>query len=314
MKREILVICFACPDWGLVSKASEFAAQQDRKVHVLVDRQELAREACGFGADQVDVLFMPKTLLDDYAIAAWISRKVRVQWKPDIILAPVTIQLRAVLPILAAMLHTGLTADCTDLKMQPDGTLIQVRPTFENSLLAWIRTRGPIQMATVRPGVFKKQKHNKKRGEIRSCRWDGQERVRQISVAEPWERVPVMDADIIIAGGRGLGSKEGFELLKKVAGKAGAGVGASRMAVAAGMAPYSCQIGQTGRCVRPRLYIAMGISGAVQHLVGMSGAGRVIAVNSDSNAPIFRYADYGIVGDCIEVLKQLEKRALGDIP
>lgn len=306
MKREILVICPENPDWGLVSKAAELAGKHQRTVRVLTFSKVAAEAAFSYGADRADALYLPDNFGDDYALAAWMREKIEVEWKPDIILAPATIRCRAVMPILAGMLDAGLTADCTEISVDEEGNLMQIRPAFGNNLMAWIQQNNEcIQMATVRPGIYRAQERKKQVGELRIHRLELHQRVRRCSFIPFEETCPLNQAEIILAGGMGIGSKENFAFLSEIAKKAGAAVGASRMAVDAGFAPYSCQIGQTGVTVHPKLYIAVGISGAVQHLAGMSGSDTIIAINSDAKAPIFDYADYGIVGDWKEILPQL---------
>ena len=308
MKKEILVLCPGEPDWGLLSKAAELALPDQRVVHFCTDSGETARMAFQYGADQADIVIYKGILADDYLFASWLCEKVRNEWDPEMILAPANIRMRAVMPILAGMLDAGLTADCTDLAVQEDGKLLQIRPAFGNNLMAQIQTVSGIQMATVRPGIFREKKYERSAVTVREYKVSGSPAVQQISFYPFKETCPLNQADIILAGGMGIGSKEGFELLGQAAKRMGAALGASRMAVDAGFAPFACQIGQTGTVVHPRIYIAVGISGAVQHLAGMSGSEKIIAINSDPKAQIFDYADYGIVGDWEEALTLLIKK------
>lgn len=308
MKKEILVLCPGEADWGLVSQASRLLPMKDGWLHFLTDSAEAAEAAFAYGADQADIFFSRKAMADDYCFASWLREKIVKDWKPEIVLAPATIQMRAVMPILAGMLNAGLTADCTGLVMQENGNLLQIRPALGNNLMAQIETVQGIQMATVRPGIFRPDRNEKPKQSIREYEILEDPFVKQLEFL-PFEKTcPLSQADLIFAGGKGIGSKEGFQFLEKAARKIGAAVGASRMAVDAGFAPYSCQVGQTGVVVHPQIYVAVGISGAVQHLAGMSGAEKIIAINSDERAPIFGYADYGIVGDWREVIsKFIEK-------
>ena len=244
---------------------------------------------------------------DDYAAADWLKEKVIAKWNPAVILAPATIRLRGILPILAGLLGAGLTADCTELQME-EGRLIQIRPAFGNNLMAWIKSTSEIQMATVRQGVFRPIEQQKEIREAEEFVLDAAGRVEQLSYIPFENTCPLNQAEIVIAGGMGIGSRQNFEYLAEIAKKIGAGVGASRVAVDAGYAPYSCQVGQTGVTVHPKLYIAVGISGAVQHLAGMSGSEKIVAINSDPKAPIFGYADYGIVGDWKEILTNFAEK------
>ena len=219
---------------------------------------------------------------------------------PDIALFPATVRGRFLSAWAAAKLDTGLTADCTGLDITTEGLLRQIRPAYGSNLTAQIlcREKRP-QMASVRPGVFPMP-----RDEDRShC----PPVITDMSALAAGEMLTLLDsipmdggtslqnAQVIVAGGKGIGGREGFDLLDKLAALLGGAVGATRSAVDAGWAPYARQIGQTGVTVRPRLYIAFGISGMIQHTVGMSASKTVIAVNTDRNAPIFKSADIGIV-------------------
>lgn len=303
MSNRICVLCLGCFDGGLVSKAAKLAEQSEGSVHVLVTETAESKKAFFYGADSVGLLKNYEMLADDYAVADWLKEKIIEQWNPDVILAPATIRLRGILPILAGLLGAGLTADCTELQME-EGRLIQIRPAFGNNLMAWIKSTSDIQMATVRQGVFRPTEYQKKISEVKEYVMEIAGKVEQISYTPFETTCPLNQAEIVIAGGMGIGSRQNFEFLTEIAKKIGAGVGASRVAVDAGFAPYSCQIGQTGVTVHPKLYIAVGISGAVQHLAGMSASETVVAINSDPRAPIFGYADYGIVGDWKEVLSK----------
>lgn len=307
MKGRILVLCLGCFDAGLVSKAAALAKQCSGTARVLVTDVSETEKAFFYGADQVDLVNNYEAIPDDYQVAVWLKEKMITTWKPDVILASATIRLRGTLPILAGMLGAGLTADCTELQME-ESRLIQIRPAFGNNLMAWIKSTSEIQMATVRQGVFRPLEFGKEKGEMKDYALDYTSRVEQISYTPFENTCPLNQADIVIAGGIGIGSKQNFELLAEIAKKIGAGVGASRVAVDAGFAPYSCQIGQTGITVHPKLYIAVGISGAVQHLAGMSGSEKIVAINSDPKAPIFGFADYGIVGDWKTILTKTVER------
>jgi electron transfer flavoprotein alpha subunit len=201
-------------------------------------------------------------------------------------------------------LKAGLTADCTSLCVK-DGELLQTRPAFGNNIMAQIRTVSPIQMATVRPDTFRASPCPAANPAFFAESFtDDTTRVTIEETVPYGNAMPLGQADIILAGGLGIGSAEGFAKLAAFAEKIGAAVAASRGAVDAGFAPYRCQVGMTGVTVGPKLYIAVGISGAVQHLSGMSGSDTVIAINTDPKAPIFDYADYGIVGDWESVIQK----------
>ena len=234
--------------------------------------------------------------------------------KPTIVLAGATPIGRSFIPRVAASLRTGLTADCTSLGIDKDtGNLLQVRPAFGGNIMATILcpNHRP-QIATVRPRVMKKGEYNpKKKGEIVSV--DAENLTSRTKVIETIKetlgcKVNLQEADIIVAGGRGLSDAKGFNLLFELAEILGGTVGASRAAVDEGWIQYRHQVGQTGKTVCPKIYIACGISGAVQHLVGMQSSDIIIAINKNPEAPIFNVATYGIVGDIYEVLPLLIKK------
>lgn len=299
MSQEILVLCPFGADAGLLSKAAELSDT----VRTIVPAGG-AEEAARYGASKIHTL-KEKTIADEAAFADFLAEKIK-QWGSKIVLAPATIQMRNIMPLLAWKLDAGLTADCTALEMSGDD-LMQTRPAFGNSLMATIRSLSEIQMATVRPGTYRAVEGKAERVQIFPEEYTGEEAVKELSFDRFTQGKPLSQAEIIVAGGMGVGSKEGFRKLEQLAAKLGAGLGASRTAVDAGFAPFRCQIGMTGVTVCPKLYIAVGISGAVQHLAGMSGSGKVIAINSDPKAPIFDYADYGIVGDWETVIDALLK-------
>ena len=263
-----------------------------------------AETAAEYGAGRIFELNAPE-IGDESAFAAFLLETIR-RWGSQIVLAPATVRMRNIMPMLAWQLDAGLTADCTALRMEGE-QLIQTRPAFGNSLMADIRSLSEIQMATVRPGTFRPEKQAAKTPDVQTITYTPDERVKLHSFGSFAQGKPLSQAEIIVAGGMGVGSKAGFEKLEALARKLGGSLGASRTAVEAGFAPYRCQVGMTGITVCPKLYIAVGISGAVQHLAGMSGSGKVVAINSDPKAPIFDYADYGIVGDWEAVVDKLLK-------
>jgi electron transfer flavoprotein alpha subunit len=236
--------------------------------------------------------------------------------KPEIVLCGATSLGRSLLPTVAAHVNTGLTADCTGLEIDPEeGLLEQTRPAFGGNIMARIVCPGRRpQMATVRPNVMQPAETI---GGERECETviftpPDEALASRIEVLEERRDVgeggDIAEADIIIAGGRGVGSAEGFRIIKDVAGEIGAAVGASRATVDAGWVECHHQVGQTGSTVQPRLYIACGISGAIQHLVGMQSADKVIAINSDPGAPIFKAADVGLVGDLHAILPRIREK------
>jgi electron transfer flavoprotein alpha subunit/NAD-dependent dihydropyrimidine dehydrogenase PreA subunit len=233
-------------------------------------------------------------------------------FQPEIILAGATYLGRAFIPQVAAALKTGLTADCTGLAIDPERRLLlQTRPAFGGNIMATIITpRTYPQMATARPGVFKAADPSAApdgeviRVELAALATPPRSRFVS-TVAEIKERIPLNVAEVIVAGGRGLKDAKHFRLLEELADLLGGAVGATRAAVDAGWIPYAQQIGQTGKTVSPKLYIACGISGATQHLVGMQSSDIIVAINKDPQAPIFQVADVGLVGDLFEIVPAL---------
>ena len=231
--------------------------------------------------------------------------------KPGILFIGATFIGRDLGPRVAARLETGLTADCTSLDVDiTNGNLLATRPAFGGKLMATIvcPDHRP-QMATVRPGVFEKLEEEEKEGGVEEIpvnlsSEDIRTKVLEI-VKENKEIVDISEANFIVAGGRGMGSQENFKLLYELAEALGGVVAASRAAVDKGWLDKAYQVGQTGKTVRPNIYIACGISGAIQHVAGMQDSDLIIAVNKDESAPIMKIADYGIVGDIVKVIPQM---------
>lgn len=230
--------------------------------------------------------------------------------KPKIILCAASVRGRSLAPRLATILGTGLTADCTGLQIDTDGRLSQTRPAFGGDLMATITCRSLPRMATVRPGVFQaKPKPANYAPRIIIHNLTPPSPLKEITkfIPNQLKSAPLADARIVVAIGRGAGGPRGVALAAEFADSIGAALGASRAVVDAGWLDSRHQVGQTGITIHPDLYIACGISGAVQHLVGMSAAKRVIAINRDADAPIFSAADFGVVGDLFEVLPCLRE-------
>ena len=267
-----------------------------------------------YGADIVYVADDPalKDFNDD-SYAAVLTTLAK-QHKPEIILAGATAIGRSFFPKVASSLYTGLTADCTVLDIDTEtGQLHQTRPAFGGNIMATIVTPNHRpQMATVRHKVMKPSPRNDARtGDIIEVKYNpsGDLRTRVLkTIEELGETVNICEADIVVAGGRGLGSAKNFELLQELAKTLGGAVAATRGAVDEGWIPYSHQVGQTGKTVCPKLYIACGISGAIQHVAGMQSSDVIVAINKDPDAPIFSVATYGIVGDVHEVIPIMIKK------
>lgn len=280
----------------------------------------LAQQLIAYGADKVYWLdHADLERFNDELYADNLSYLIE-RYRPNIVLLAATVYGRSLGPRVAARIGTGLTADCTGLEIDADTrNLMQTRPAFGGNLMATIicPEHRP-QMATVRPRVMKPLEPDSERsGRIlrqqAQLKQDLKTRVLQV-VEEAGETVNLLEADIIVSGGRGLGDPKNFTLIEELAQTLGGAVGASRAAVDAGWIPYSHQVGQTGKTVGPKVYFACGISGAVQHLAGMSSSDIIVAINKDPDAPIFKVATYGIVGDVLEILPLITKefkKALG---
>jgi electron transfer flavoprotein alpha subunit len=302
----------------LLGKANQLAKDLKSKVvgvylgHKIKER---VKQLFYKGADKVILVDKPELknfISENYANV--ISHLIQ-KYKPEVFLAGATTKGRSLVSRIAVKIHTGLTADCTGLEIDRDRRLlIQTRPAFGGNIMAQIitPTRRP-QMATVRHKVMKELSYDPKRsGEIIEDKLDGiyfDKRVRFIDfIKEVAYKVNLADADIIVSGGRGLRGPENFKLIEELAEVLGAAVGASRAAVDSGWIPYSHQVGQTGRTVAPKVYIACGISGQIQHLVGMQSSKVIVAINKDPEAPIFKIANYGVVGDLFKIIPLLTQR------
>jgi len=275
--------------------------------------EDLCRTLIHYGADKVYCI--DDASLDNFNDEAYSDIFVQMiqKYKPEIVLIGATTYGRSLAPRVASRLETGLTADCTGLEIDPEKRLLmQTRPAFGGNLMATIicPDRRP-QMSTVRPKVMKPLEPDENRkGEIvrPEVTIPRDVSVKVLDVVDTLcETVNLTEADIIVSGGRGLGDPKNFKLVEELARVLGGAVGASRATVDAGWIDYSHQVGQTGKTVSPKVYIACGISGAIQHLAGMSSSDTIIAINRDPEAPIFKVATYGIVGDVLEVLPALIK-------
>lgn len=269
----------------------------------------LADELFAYGADKVYVADDPE--LSTYRTDAYtkVIYEAIEEYKPEIVLLGATHIGRDLGPCLAVKANTGLTADCTKLEIDPEDKKIkQTRPAFGGNLMATIvcPNHRP-QMSTVRPGVMEKAAYEEgRKGEVIHLNVEFKEgdiRTKVVEIVKSMkDAVSLTDAEIIVSGGMGLGKPEGFELLKQLADKLGGVIASSRAAVDAGWIDHAYQVGQTGTTVKPKIYFACGISGAIQHAAGMQNSEQIIAINTNENAPIFEIADYGIVGDLYKVI------------
>ena len=299
----------------LIGEGRKLADQLGKELAVVIAGYEVEKEVKELLHYSVDkVYYINDPLLKDFttdgyaiSIANLIERK-----KPEVVLVGATSIGRDIAPRIVGKVGTGLTADCTKLEIDStDNKLLQTRPAFGGNLMATIVCpKNRPQMSTVRPGVMAKAVRNESEtGILEVVTPELTEKMIRTRLVEilPQEKksVNLTDARIIVSGGRGLKRAEGFELIKELADKLGAEIGASRAAVDSGWIEHSHQVGQTGTTVRPELYIACGISGAIQHLAGMSDSKYIVAINKDAKAPIFSICDYGIVGDLYEIIPEM---------
>lgn len=270
---------------------------------------DLAGECFSRGADVV--LAVDDARLVEFADDTYANVLVRLirKHKPEIVLCGATARGRAMIPRVAVHVNAGLTADCTGLEIEPEtGLLLQTRPAFGGNIIATIKcTDHRPQMATVRPRVMAEPEPQPGRtGELIRETLEPAEATGLIRVIEAvrnaGDSVRLADADFIVTGGRALGGRKGFDLLKEFADLVGGAVGATRAAVDAGWIDYAHQVGQTGQTVQPKCYLAAGVSGQVQHLVGMQSSDIIIAINKNPDSPMMKLADYAIEGDLFEVL------------
>ncbi len=300
----------------LINEGRKLADSLDEKLSVVVlgnDMDAACQELLEYSVDYVLQIDAPE--LADYAAEPYakVLSDIVSKRKPSIILAGATSIGRSFLARVAVEVKAGLTADCTGLEIC-EKMLHQTRPAFGGNIMATILTPNHRpQMATVRHKVFKEAtKNGGCGGKIEKIAVDDNKlltsRTKRIEfITDNETTINIAEADIIVSGGRGMGKPENFALLEELANALGGAVGASRAAVDSGWIPYSHQVGQTGKTVGPKLYIACGISGAIQHMVGMNSSDTIIAINKDPDAPIFEIASFGIVGDVFEVVPELIK-------
>ncbi|NLD52177.1 MAG: electron transfer flavoprotein subunit alpha/FixB family protein [Clostridiales bacterium] len=299
----------------LIGKARDLAQALDSDVTAMLLGYKLDKQAqtlVEYGADRVVVVDDPK--LEVYTTEPYTQAVTAIlkEYKPRIVLIGATAIGRDLGPRVAGRLHTGLTADCTKLEIrEEDREFLMTRPAFGGNLMATIicPDHRP-QMATVRPGVMVKEMRDPARkGEIvpfavsfeeNNCYVKVEEVIRKVT-----QRVDIQTAKVLVSGGRGVGGSESFQILKDLADALGGEVASSRAAVDAGWQEKDRQVGQTGKTVRPNLYVACGISGAIQHLAGMEESDYIVAINKDPDAPIFNVADVGIVGDLFKIVPRL---------
>ena len=313
----------------LVGEAKKLAKDLNEEVTAILigsDIKGQADELGAYGADRVIVVDDPA--LKDYRTEPYTHAMASVikKYKPEIVLIGATAIGRDLGPRLAARIHTGLTADCTKLdigdfplnpvpgKEQKHNQLLMTRPAFGGNTIATIACPDfRPQMATVRPGVMQKlPKDPSHKAIVEEYNPGFEENKNYVEILEIVKAVSdvvdIMDAKILVSGGRGVGSPENFAILQDLADVIGGTVSCSRAVVDAGWKPKDLQVGQTGKTVRPNVYFAIGISGAIQHLAGMEESDIIVAINKDESAPIFDVADYGVVGDLNKIVPMLTEK------
>lgn len=308
----------------LISKSHEIADTLGENVGAVLLGADVKKHCDELASYGVDVVHLAEhENLKEYSTESYsaIVTGLVTKYKPSVVLYPATHIGRDLAPRVAATLGVGLTADCTGLSIK-DGLLLQSRPAFGGNIMADIICPNVRpQMATVRPNVMKTgEPDTSRKAEIIEVPTNINTKNLRVVIKDMVSTITtgaknLEESDIIVSGGRGMGSSENFKVIEKLADTLGGAVGASRAAVDAGWRPRSDQVGQTGKTVSPKLYIACGISGKIQHQVGMKGSDIIVAVNNDPEAPIFGIADYGIVGDLFEVVPILNeeiKRVLGN--
>jgi electron transfer flavoprotein alpha subunit/NAD-dependent dihydropyrimidine dehydrogenase PreA subunit len=303
----------------IIGAARELKKSLDRQISAILvgDKvRPLAEELVEHGVDTVWMVEDPSIGDFNEDVQSDLVAKILLEKKPEVFLGGGTILGRSLLPRVAARILTGLTADCTELSIDGENKLLrQTRPAFGGNIMATILcSNHRPQMATVRHKVMKEaEKLPGHQGTIEELKLPIlKPRVEVLEfVEERMDTVNLAEADFIVSGGRGLKDPKNFALIEELAKTIGGAVGASRAAVDAGWIPYSHQVGQTGKTVNPTIYIACGISGAIQHLAGMKGSDIIVAINSDASAPIFTTAHYGIVGNLFEVVPELIKQIKG---
>ncbi len=301
--------------YELLGKGKDLAVKRESElVAVLLGDKitDKANDLIEMGADKVIVVDHPNLKNFEEDIYADVLIELSQKYNPEIILSGATAVGRSFIPRVAVKLKTGLTADCTQLDIDNEnGNLLQTRPAFGGNILATIVTPNHRpQMSTVRHKVMDAMERDENRsGSIIEETLEFLNKIESNSfletINEEGQKIQITESDIIVSGGRGLKDSANFAMLQELADLLGGAVGASRAAVDAGWIPYPHQVGQTGKTIKPKIYIAVGISGAIQHLAGMQSSDYIIAINKDPDAPIFKVADFGIVGDLFEIVPKL---------
>lgn len=272
---------------------------------------EMAADLGKYGLSRV--VAFSESHLKDYsgeAYAAAVSSAVE-SVDPGVILFPASSMGKDLAPRVAALLGCGMASDCIELKVT-DGVLAAKRPLFAGKIHGWVETTTPRFVVTLRPNIFTAEESSGNAASVEkpgAAIIEGPQASLKEILQEAGGKIDLTEADIIVSGGRGMKNSENYKVIEELAALLKGAVGASRAAVDSGWRPHSDQVGQTGKTVSPTLYIACGISGAIQHLAGMSSSKFIVAINKDPDAPIFKMADYGIVGDLFEVIPALIEEA-----
>lgn len=292
------------------STALKLANELGAEIEVLLIGSDLSSAAAELGAYGIKkVLTVEDPRLEKYSTTAYsklVSEAAKARGA-DVIILSASAMGKDISPRLSAKLEAGLVADCTEIKAD-GGNITATRPVYAGKAFIDVRVTSPVKIFTLRPNVFKAVKvegvsAETEKIEIPLTDSDFSVQVKEVVVSN--EKLDVTEADVVVSGGRGLKGPENFYLVEDLAKVLGGAAGASRAIVDAGWRPHSDQVGQTGKTVSPSLYIAVGISGAIQHLAGMSSSKCIVAINKDKDAPIFQIADYGIVADALEIMPAL---------
>ncbi len=278
--------------------------------------QAIAGQLGGYGAHRILAIQHPK--LEKYSATAYAKAIAEIarREKADAVLMAATAMGKDCAPRIAVKLDAGLISDCTSVSIE-SGTITASRPVYAGKAILDMRITTPVGVCTLRPNVFPAGTDAGTQGDVQIVEMqfdDSDFSSHAVEVAQSSGKLDVAEADIIVSGGRGLKAPENFKMIEELASSLGGAVGASRAVVDAGWRTHDEQVGQTGKTVSPSLYIAVGISGAIQHLAGMSSSKYIVAVNKDKDAPIFQVADYGIVADAFEIIPALTqevKKVLG---
>jgi len=290
-------------------RLADLAGAEEYAVAIGHGLKERASELGKYGADRVLLADDPDLALFHPDYYRHILFDAAKKYAPSIILLPATSTGKDLAPRIAIHLNTGVASDCVQLSLE-NGDLFATRPAYAGKVLLKVRINGTPKIATLRPNAFTAKEASPAHGpSVEPLTFEKPETrmvVKEFAALGP-RKMDLTEASIIVSGGRGMGGPENYKILEELAEAVGGVVGASRASVDAGWRPHSDQVGQTGRTVSPTLYIACGISGAIQHRVGMVNSKVIVAINKDPEAPIFGFADYGIVGDVFEVVPALTR-------